>query len=244
MIALAFSTPFRYDLHNSRYAQACRAIAIPVPRNQFVIHQRVTRVVTIIRRIIVPTPGERIAELCKTYSVSSEALAERSGLSLELITHITETGHIPDLAPLLKISRALGVRLGTLLDDNESLGPVITRAGGANETPRFITGLPAQESGAEGRHGLTFKALAADKGGRHMEPFIVDIAVDAEQAKSTHEGEEFIYVLSGNLSLEYGTAAHLLHSGDSVFYDSVVPHRLLSADNQPVRILAVIYTPA
>ncbi|MDR0557983.1 MAG: cupin domain-containing protein [Treponema sp.] len=194
-----------------------------------------------------PTPGERIVELCKTYSVSNETLAERSGLSLELIKHITENGHIPDLAPLLKISRALGVRLGTLLDDNERLGPVITRAGAANETPRFITGLPAgasAASGGEGRGGLTFKALAADKGGRHMEPFIVDIAVDAEQKKSAHEGEEFIYVLNGNLSLEYGADTHTLHAGDSIFYDSIAPHRLLSADQQPVKILAVIYTPA
>ncbi|MDR1074182.1 MAG: cupin domain-containing protein [Treponema sp.] len=194
-----------------------------------------------------PTPGERIVELCKTYSVSNETLAERSGLSLELIKRITENGHIPDLAPLLKISRALGVRLGTLLDDHEILGPVIARADAANETPRFITGLPSDANGAdgaEGRGGLTFKALAADKGGRHMEPFIVDIAVDAEQKKSTHEGEEFIYVLSGNLSLEYGADTHTLHTGDSVFYDSIAPHRLLSADKRPVRILAVIYAPA
>ncbi|MDR2193781.1 MAG: cupin domain-containing protein [Treponema sp.] len=189
-----------------------------------------------------PTPGERIIELCKTYSVSKETLAERSGLRLALIERITENGHIPDLAPLLKIARALGVRLGTLLDDHEKLGPVITRAGGADTTPRFITGLPDKES--EGHHGLTFHALAADKGGRHMEPFIVDIAVDAEQTESTHEGEEFVYVLNGSLSLEYGADRHILDAGDSVFYDSIVPHRLLSADTRPVRILAVIYTPA
>jgi transcriptional regulator with XRE-family HTH domain len=188
------------------------------------------------------TPGERIAELCKTYSTSMETLAERSGISLELIRRITENGHIPDLAPLLKISRALGVRLGTLLDDNEKIGPVITRAGEADETPRFITGLTS-ESASDGHHGLVFKALAADKSGRHMEPFIVDIKVDAEQTKSTHEGEEFIYVLSGNLSLEYGADVYTLAAGDSIFYDSIVPHRLLPADKQPVRILAVIYTP-
>jgi transcriptional regulator with XRE-family HTH domain len=199
----------------------------------------------------VPTPGERIVELCKTYSISTETLAERSGLSLELIRRITENGHIPDLAPLLKISRALGVRLGTLLDDSEKLGPVITRAAAANETPRFITGLPdeskpepASDKPAETRRGLTFRALAADKNGRHMEPFIVDIAVDAVQDKSTHEGEEFIYVLSGILSLEYGMDIHTLYAGDSVFYDSIVPHRLLSANKEPLKILAVIYAPA
>jgi quercetin dioxygenase-like cupin family protein len=199
------------------------------------------------------TPGERIIELCKTYAINRETLAERSGLSLELVRRIEEEGHIPDLAPLVKISRALGVRLGTLLDDHEELGPVITRAGTAEAAARFVTGLPSAEGSgekSEGKtgappvhQGLNFKALASDKGGRHMEPFVVDIESDAEQEKSTHEGEEFIYVLSGALSLEYGRDTHILEEGDSVYYDSIVPHRVLSAGGRPARILAVIYAP-
>ena len=179
-----------------------------------------------------------------------EALSERSGVPIELIRRIEEEDLIPDLAPLVKISRALGVRLGTLLDDHEELGPVITRAGTAGDTARFITGLPESGSstGAQAKgndhKGFTFKALAPDKGGRHMEPFIVDIEPDAEQNKSTHEGEEFIYVISGNLALEYGSQSQVLHEGDSVYYDSIVPHRVISADSKPVKIIAVIYTPA
>jgi quercetin dioxygenase-like cupin family protein len=181
-----------------------------------------------------------------------ETLAERSGLPVALIKGIEEEGHIPDLAPLIKISRALGVRLGTLLDDHEETGPVITRAGKAGTATRFITGLPEDRGRGDAadtdtrtreHQGLRFNALAADKGGRHMEPFIVDIEPDAEQPKSAHEGEEFIHVLSGALSLEYGTASHVLNTGDSVYYDSIVPHRVLSANREPVRILAVIYTP-
>ena len=188
------------------------------------------------------TPGEHIAELRKTYSISREILAERSGIPVDLIGKIEDEGHIPDLAPLIKIARALGVRLGTLLDDHEELGPVITRAGATAASVRFITGLP--ESPAKKDHqGLSFKALAADKNGRHMEPFIVDIESDAQQEKSAHEGEEFIHVLEGNLSLEYGEIKETLNAGDSVYYDSIVPHRVLSANSNPVRILAVIYTP-
>jgi quercetin dioxygenase-like cupin family protein len=77
-----------------------------------------------------------------------------------------------------------------------------------------------------------------------MEPFIVDIEPNAEQQKSTHEGEEFIYILSGKLALEYGSDSNVLNEGDSVYYDSIVPHRVFSADGNPVRILAVMYTPA
>jgi transcriptional regulator with XRE-family HTH domain len=61
------------------------------------------------------TPGERITELRKTYSITRETLAERSGLEIELIRRIEEAGHIPDLAPLVKIARALGPALIILM---------------------------------------------------------------------------------------------------------------------------------
>jgi len=188
------------------------------------------------------TPGERIAEIRKTYSISREVLSERSGVSTALITKIEEDGLIPDLAPLIKISRGLGVRLGTLLDDNEKLGPVICRAGKAAEATRFKTGIPEGVPAGE-HHGMAFNALAADKNSRHMEPFIVTIETDARQEKSAHEGEEFIYVLEGTLALEYGMDKDTLNTGDSVYYDSIVPHKVFSANDKPVKILAVIYTP-
>ena len=201
------------------------------------------------------SPGKRIAELCNTYNVSLETLSERSGVSIELIRLIKEEDLIPDLAPLIKIARALGVRLGTLLDDQEELGPVITRAGTAGDTSRFKTGLPEgvrglpaggelpAMAGGSDEHGHTFKALAPDKSGRHMEPFIVDIAPDSVQKMTSHEGEEFIHVLYGSMLLEYGSHSHVLHKGDSIYYDSIVPHRVVSADSNPLQILAVIYSP-
>ncbi|MDR2516772.1 MAG: cupin domain-containing protein [Spirochaetaceae bacterium] len=189
------------------------------------------------------TPGERITELCKTYSISLETLAERSGLDSGLVRRINEEGFIPDLAPLLKISRALGVRLGTLLDDHEELGPVITRKGAAlGGAPRFITGAGGSGT-AERNRGHLFHALAADKGSRHMEPFIVDMEHDEDQSKSTHEGEEFIYVLEGEVIVEYGKDTHTINEGDSIYYDSIVPHRVLAGGGKPARILAVIYSP-
>lgn len=189
------------------------------------------------------TPGERIAEIRKTYSLSREVLAERSGVDPDLISRIEDDGHIPDLAPLIKIARGLGVRLGTLLDDHEQLGPVICRAGEAASSSRFKTGIPEDADKSSGHHGMSFSALASDKNGRHMEPFIVTIQSDAKQEKSAHEGEEFIYVLEGTLSLEYGMDKETLKTGDSVYYDSIVPHKVYSANDNTVKILAVIYTP-
>jgi quercetin dioxygenase-like cupin family protein len=76
-----------------------------------------------------------------------------------------------------------------------------------------------------------------------MEPFIVDMEHDEDQPKSSHEGEEFIHVLDGVVKVEYGKDTHIIGQGDSIYYDSIVPHRVSSSGGQ-ARILAVIYTPA
>ena len=192
------------------------------------------------------TVGEHIAGLRQTYSIKREVLAERSGLSVELIGRIEDEGYIPDLAPLVKLARALGVRLGTFLDDHEELGPVITRAGMADEGVRFTAGAGSSvaEDGRAPRAGLAFKALAAHKAGWHMEPFTVDVNPDADSALSAHEGEEFLYVLSGTVALEYGADRYELAEGDSAYYDSIVPHRVTAALGKRARMLAVVHTPA
>jgi len=176
--------------------------------------------------------GQRIAELRDTYSVDKETLAERSGISLDVISRIEDEGLIPDLATLIKVARVFGVRLGTLLDDYDEQGPVITRA-------RNVTAAVPPT----GKRGFRFKSLAATKAGRHMEPFLVDIRPGSVREESANEGEEFIYVVSGNLKFEYGNTTETLKTGDSVYYDAIVPHSFSCADDSPVRILAVVYTP-
>jgi mannose-6-phosphate isomerase-like protein (cupin superfamily) len=51
-------------------------------------------------------------------------------------------------------------------------------------------------------------------------------------------------VLSGTVALEYGRDAYELEAGDSVYYDSIVPHRVLAGRGKSARIVAVIYSPA
>jgi len=186
------------------------------------------------------TIGQRIAGLRGTYSVDRDALAERSGVPVDLIAKIEDEGLTPELAALIKIARGFGVRLGTLLDDHEERGPVITRAGAGAAATRFATGLPGED--APGYEGLGFRSLAASKGGRHMEPFLIDVK-PATREKSAHEGEEFVYVLSGSVMFDYGDASEMLEAGDSAYYDSIVPHRMSCAGSGPARILAVVYAP-
>jgi transcriptional regulator with XRE-family HTH domain len=183
--------------------------------------------------------GEKLATVRTSLGLSCEELAERSGCEVVVIERI-EAGEVaPSLAPLIKITRALGVRLGTLLDDDTRIGPVVTRA----EEAEAVARLKSLETGA-GAGTLDFFSLAAGKSARHMEPFLIDVNPAGEVALSGHEGEEFLFVLAGELEVAYGKDLITLSVGDSIYYDSVVPHQVRAAGDAPARILAVVYASA
>lgn len=183
--------------------------------------------------------GEKIRTLCADKNISIEALAERSGLTVEQIDLIQHSESVPSLAPLIKIARALGVRLGTFLDDSAALGPVVHRRTDAQTPATFSSQLSNANS------HLDFFSLASSKTGRHMEPFLVEIKPSAahEPILSSHEGEEFIFVLSGSVKINYGKETYELHPGDSIYYDSIVDHLVSSVDGEAAQILGVVYTP-
>jgi transcriptional regulator with XRE-family HTH domain len=183
--------------------------------------------------------GAKIATVRGSLRLTCEDVAQRSGCDVGLIEQIEAGELVPSLAPLIKISRALGVRLGTFLDDDTEVGPVITRAEEAQEVKR----LQSLETGSAAGT-LEFFSLAAGKSARHMEPFLIDVEPTTDHALSSHEGEEFLYVLDGVLEVEYGKDVHTLAGGDSIYYDSIVPHQVRAAKEAPARILAVVYTPA
>jgi quercetin dioxygenase-like cupin family protein len=78
-----------------------------------------------------------------------------------------------------------------------------------------------------------------------MEPFIIDINPEEspEFQLSAHEGEEFIYVMQGEVEIVYGKDTYTLHEGDSIFYDSIVKHHVHGAPGKSAKILAVVYIP-
>ncbi len=185
------------------------------------------------------TVGEKIKQIREMKKVSIEELAERSGMEISLIQKIEQDKNVPSLAPLIKIARALGVRLGTFLDDSDSYGPVVVRSGEHHKGVRFTS------QSSEAREHLNFFSLAFDKAGRNMEPFIVEIepGTKSDYMLSSHEGEEFIYVLEGEVEINYGKETYQLSKGDSIYLDSIVLHNVHAGNNQPAKILAVVYAP-
>jgi len=185
--------------------------------------------------------GSKIKGIRETKNISIEEVAERSGLSTQQIVSIETDQTLPSLGPLIKIARALGVRLGTFMDDNDAIGPVVCRAADRerNSSISFSNGA------TDARKHMEYHPLAQQKAGRHMEPFIIDIhpTDEHEYQLSAHEGEEFIYVMEGEIELEYGKEVYHLTEGDSIYYDSIVKHHLHGAPGKAAKILALVYIP-
>ena len=183
--------------------------------------------------------GAKITAIRQNKKITTEELAERVGFTDKMIEKMESGQAIPSLGHLIKVARVLGVRLGTFLDDLDNLGPVITRKGESRTGGDFST------SNNETGSPLTFHPLAGDKSGRHFEPLLIDIEPSSTPVTrlSAHEGEEFIFVLSGAIEISYGKECYLLNEGDSIYYDSVIDHHVHSANNAPARILAVVYAP-
>ena len=184
--------------------------------------------------------GSKVRELRESLQLTPEELAERSGAEVGVILGIEAGELVPSLTPLIRITRALGVRLGTLLDDDENLGPALVRSTDYTESTR----LKALETQSDAG-GLVFHALAEGKASRHMEPFFITLTPSnaSEHELSAHEGEEWLFALDGPLEIEYGKETYVLQPGDSIYYDSIVPHQVRSHDGQSARFVACVYTP-
>lgn len=179
--------------------------------------------------------AERVRIYRERLNMPVETLAEKAGVAADVIRAVERGEAYPALGILVKLSRALGQRLGTFMDDQFSPDPVIVRAGAR-------TGEHATHK-AEVSGGFTYFPLGRGKTDRHMEPFYIEIAAGTEAKFSSHEGEEFIIVVSGEVELVYGEESHVLKPGDSMYYNSVVRHVVRPAGGGPASIYAVIFMP-
>ncbi len=183
--------------------------------------------------------GKKIQEFREFRKIERKDLALQANLDVAQLEEIEEKGTVPSLGHLIKISRAFGVRIGTFLDDQEKIGPVVVKAGDEKSSSSFST------KDNSSREHLNFFSLAQAKAGRHMDPFIVDIEPSSlsDYKLSSHEGEEFIFVLEGAIEINYGKDLYQLYQGDTIYLDSIVAHNVHAAGEKAAKILAVVYTP-
>ena len=92
------------------------------------------------------------------------------------------------------------------------------------------------------RKAYPFQSLAAGFKNREFTPFKVTVSYDAEKliTLNSHNGQEFNYILEGKLLLNLNGKEIILHPGDSIYFDSNIPHGMKALDGENVKFLAII----
>lgn len=180
--------------------------------------------------------GSQIRNLRNQRELTLQELSNLTGLSKPNLSQIENNIVTPPISTLLKISSALGVPIGTFFQKtNQDTNMVVVR-----KEDRYGV--------AKGPHishiGYSYEPLAYPKADKNMEPFIVHMEKRAADdiVYNNHKGEEFLLLLEGALEFRYGDNTVVLTEGDSVYFDSSIPHGYRGLDGT-AKTLVVIYRP-
>ena len=190
---------------------------------------------------IVVMDEKRIVENIKKVRINRQMslgqLAERSGLTKGYLSKIENSHKAPPFSTLVKVARALDVDIAFLISedkDSKIPGDIKMCVVRANEG----RGIYPKRNICD----YYYESLAYKKLGKIMEPFIVMPSFDKKPHPFTHDGEEFMHILEGPFELIYGNETYILEKGDSVYFDSSVPHCGRSIGKERAKILVVLYS--
>ncbi len=177
--------------------------------------------------------GQRLRTLREKKELDLDELANLTGFDVEFLSKIENNEVQPQLGTVIKLSKALDGAFSRLISGVGSRLYSVTR----KADQKIISRSTAQKGK---KQAYTYKSLAPEVKGRHMEALIVHLEENPGADLAVHDGEEFIYVLSGNAVITIGEETFVLEPGDSVYYLSTTPH-LIAAQKDQATILAVIY---
>lgn len=170
--------------------------------------------------------GARLRELRLKRGWTLEELACRSSLSKAFISRLESGGRQASIAAALTLSRVFDVSLASLFESELAAEPcVIVRA--ADAVVKSMNGL---------------KYVPLSNAGRffNLQPIKVTVPLSRRgQEHYHHDGEEWVYVLSGALTLSLAGKTYDLEPGDAAHFDSRLPHRLIARGNRDAEVLLV-----
>ncbi|GHF85511.1 DNA-binding protein [Kitasatospora xanthocidica] len=174
----------------------------------------------------------RLRVLRKQNRLSLEALAEQVGVTKSYLSKVERGLSDPSISTALKLAHALNVDVGRLFSDEvEPELVTVVRAG--ERTPI------AEGAGPGTPH---YEGIATGLSGKRMVPFVMYPPADPTgSAYKSHAGEEFLFVHAGTAELEFPERTVRLGPGDSVYFNSALPHRCRSTGAEPAEILVVIH---
>lgn len=167
---------------------------------------------------------------------SRKELAEQAGVTESALTEVEEHKLTPPLGHIISLAKVFGVPVGEFFGDTGDSPFCIVRKDDRAEVSRF------SETYSESC-GYSYQGLGLQKRNRQMEPFLVTLkpARPKEVEPNQHIGEEFIFVLEGEVEVSLLDHRDILQAGDSIYYDSNIPHVITCHGDDPATILAVIY---
>jgi transcriptional regulator with XRE-family HTH domain len=184
------------------------------------------------------TIARNINDLRKKRKITLDKLADLTGLTKWYLSKIERSQKAPPYSTLNKIAMAFGVDPASLLEENPQEKGRLQISFTKKLEGKSINVVGSLAEGS--LYGYNYEALAFDKSGKNMEPFIIEPSFD-EEAVFQHEGEEFMYVLEGTHELIYDGNRYIMEKGDSVYFDANVPHTGRSLGKKKAKLLAVMY---
>lgn len=85
-----------------------------------------------------------------------------------------------------------------------------------------------------------FQSLAFKYANRKIEPLLVTLDVDKDPQLVSHKGQEFNYCLEGKMKVIIGKEEYILESGESLYFNSMIPHKMLAMENKQAKFVTVI----
>lgn len=175
--------------------------------------------------------AERLAGLRDAMEISAEEMAKVCNLPTEGYL-LLETGTVDiSVSVLHQISQAYGVELTALMfgDEPKMSSYFVTRKGKGIAVERV--------------KAYKYQSLGAGFVSRKADPFIVTVHPKPEDEPinlNAHSGQEFNLILLGKLLIRIGEKELILEEGDSIYFNSALPHGMKALNNEKVRFLAVI----
>ena len=175
--------------------------------------------------------ANRLRGLRDVLELSAQEVAESCHLRVEEYMALESGESDISVNVLQTIARRYGISLDVLMfgEEPKMNAYFITRAGAGVSVER--------------RKAYKYEALASGFRDRKADPFIVTVEpapADAPMHLNSHEGQEMNYVLEGRLLLSLNGKELVLNVGDSLYFDSSLPHGMKALDGRPVRFLAII----
>jgi transcriptional regulator with XRE-family HTH domain len=168
----------------------------------------------------------RIRALRADRGWTQDELGARSGLSKSYLSRLEEGDRHPSIAALLSIASAFDLPLNELFSGHQESGRCgIVRSGSD----------PVRQG-----NGLYYRPLLSGDRQSNLQPVRVTIPADrAGDDLYQHDGEEWLYVLSGAVCLTLDSETHDLYEGDAAHFDARVPHRLKALHGRDADIILV-----